>query len=227
MKKILVCLFVCLHFAFISHGQSFEGQLTYSITIKGEHVDIFKDMLPRSLDIFFLGNNCMTRTSGGMSAAMFGDVIARQSEPVSYMVVHSRQTVFTIDSAAKGIQLGKQPAITLEGEETVNGYACKRYLVTFDNDPQITDQHMWVTSDLAINFPSAFFIQNFRYNVKGIDGVPVKIVMHFKRSDSIPFTFDQELSLSAISDTKPDATLFTIPAHYKVVPFSEKNFTGL
>lgn len=227
MKKIFLSLMAISCMGLASFAQAFEGQVTYSIDVKGENAALFAAMMPNSIDMYFLGNDMMYRTNGGITSSMMGDIVTKGAENLTYMVVHSKKTVYKIDpSKDKKVEASELPKVTLEGTEKVNGYSCKKYLVKF---PKKEDsemyQYMWCTTDLKINRPaiSTSAQSSYKMFLDGVEGFPVKMDMYIKAKG---MEINQELNLTKISQNKPDASLFVIPSKYKMEDFDEKKFAG-
>ena len=224
MKKIVLSLLGAALISLPSFSQGFEGQVTYDVEVKGDNAALFSAMMPKSMDLFFLGKDAMLRMNGGMTADMVGDIVTKGSEGITYMVVHKKKTVYKIDPAKEKKDKADKPTVTEEGTETVKGYNCKKYLVKFaKNDDQEVYQYMWCTNDIKIGKPKMASSGSNLF-LDEIDGFPVKIDQYITIKQMGGMTINQEMTLDKISETKPDATLFEIPKKYTMEDFDKSKF---
>lgn len=193
--------------------------------MKGENAAMLSAMMPKSMDLYFLGKDVMLRTNGGMTASMMGDVVTKGDEGVTYMVVHSKKTVYRVepDKGDKGEK--NPPKVTKEGTETVNGYNCTKYRVDLSgSDDKKVYQYMWCTTDIKIAKPKMEKSSGSSIFINEVEGFPVKIDQYITLSAMGGMTMNIETTLDKISETKPDAALFEIPKKYKQEKFDEKTF---
>lgn len=219
MKKFMLSLLGMMVIGLSSYAQSFEGQISYKIEVKGENAALMAMMMPNSMDMFMLGKNSLLRMNGGMAPT--GDIITKGEENKTYMVMHNKKTVYTFDPEKEKSTVEK-PTVEVKGTEVVKGYTCTKYLVKFPKtDKSDIYQYMWCTTD--INFtPPQTAGKSSQFFLTEIKGFPVKIDQYLTiTAQGQTMTINQELLLDKISETKPDAGLFEIPKKYKVEPFDE------
>jgi Domain of unknown function (DUF4412) len=217
MKKIFLSLLSFGIISISSYSQSFEGQISYKIEVKGENAGMMAMMMPNSVDIFMLGKDALVRMNGGMAPT--GDIITKGAEDMTYMVMHNKKTVYKMDPKKEDKSEAK-PTVTVQGTETVNGYKCTKYLVKFaktaDKDFY---QYMWCTTDLKIAKPQSSS-KSSQFFLEEVEGFPVKMDQYITvTAQGMTMTINQEMVLDKISETKPDASLFQIPKKYKVEDF--------
>jgi hypothetical protein len=80
MKKFILSFVSASIIGLSSYAQSFEGQITYKIEVKGENAAMFTMMMPNSTDIFILGKDVLVRNNGGMASSKLGDIITKAVE---------------------------------------------------------------------------------------------------------------------------------------------------
>jgi hypothetical protein len=218
MKKFILSFVSASIIGLSSYAQSFEGQITYKIEVKGENAAMFTMMMPNSTDIFILGKDVLVRNNGGMASSKLGDIITK-ADGNTYMVVHSKKTVYKMDS--KKEKNAEAPTVTKEGTETVNGYNCTKYLVKFPKTEKAEIyQYMWCSTDIKIQKPSPE--SNAQLFLKEVEGFPVKMDQYITISAmGTTMSINQEMVLDKISEVKPDAAMFEIPKKYKVEDFDE------
>jgi len=219
MKKFIVSLVSASVIGLSSYAQSFEGQISYKIEVKGEQAAMFAMMMPSSTDIFLLGKDALVRMNGGMGPK--GDIITKGNEKMTYMVMHSKKTVYKMDS--KKEKTPEKPTVTKEGTETVNGYNCTKYLVKFPKTEKAEIyQYMWCSTDIKIQKPSPE--ANAQMFLEEVEGFPVKMDQYITiTAMGTTMAINQEMTLDKISETKPDASMFEIPKKYKVEDFDENS----
>lgn len=218
MKKCMLSLLGIMVISLSSFAQSFEGQVSYKIEVKGENAALMAMLMPNSMDMFMLGKDALIRMNGGI--ANTGDIITKGEEGKSYMVVHSKKTVYNMSSDKS--KSTSKPTVEEKGTETIKGYKCTKYLVKFPKTEKgEIYQYMWCSTDIKFTPPqtagksSQFFLEE-------IKGFPVKIDQYVTASaKGQTMTINQELLLDKISETKPDAGMFEIPKKYKVEEFDE------
>lgn len=225
MKKLFLSVLGAALLSVSALAQGFEGQVTYNIEVKGENAALFSAMMPKSMDLFFLGKDAMLRMNGGMTASIMGDVVTKGAEGITYMVVHAKKTVYRIDPKKDKKEKTEKPTVTVEGTEMVKGYNCTKYRVKFagDGDREIY-QYMWCTTDIKIAKPEMSQGSGSAMFLSEIEGFPVKIDQYITMKAMGGMTINQEMTLDKISETKPDAGLFEIPKKYKQEEFDESKF---
>lgn len=225
MKKLFLSVFGAALLSVSALAQGFEGQVTYNIEVKGENAALFGAMMPKSMDLSFLGKDVMLRMNGGMTAAMVGDIVTKGSEGVTYMVVHAKKTVYRIDPKKSKAEKSEAPTVTKEGTEVVKGYNCTKYRVQFaGNEKQEIYQYMWCTTDIKIAKPKMEQGSGSNMFLTEVEGFPVKIDQYINMKAMGGMTINQEMTLDKISETKPDEALFVIPKKYKQEDFDENTF---
>ena len=214
MKKFILSLVSASVIGLSSSAQSFEGQINYSIEIKGEYAAMLSGMLPNSIDVYASGKDFLIRKNGGMKPAP--DVLTKGDEKAAYILMHNKKTAYKISDNDKKKE---KPTIENKGEETVNGYKCTKYLVKFPKDEKAeVYQYMWYTKDIKIAQPkgSELFISD-------MEGFPVKIDQYATVSQmGTTMTINQEMVLTKITETKPSASLFEVPKKYKIEAYDEE-----
>lgn len=225
MKKLFLSVVGAALLSVSAFAQGFEGQVTYNVEVKGENAALFGAMMPKSMDLFFLGKDVMLRMNGGMTASVVGDIVTKGAEGVTYMVVHAKKTVYRIDPEKNKADKTTMPTVTKEGTETVKGYACTKYLVKFSgNEDQEVYQYMWCTTDIKIAKPKMQQGSASSMFLAEVEGFPVKIDQYITMKAMGGMTINQEMTLDKISETKPDAGLFEIPKKYKQEEFDKSKF---
>lgn len=213
MKKIVLSLAFSAFVGFVSQAQSFEGQINYSIEVKGENAAMLSGMMPNSVDVYSSGKNVLIRKNGGMMPSP--DVLTRGDEKKTYILMHNKKKAYVI---SEGDKTKEKPTIENKGAETVDGHKCIKYLVKFPkSDKADIYQYMWYTKDINVAQPkgSEFFVSE-------IEGFPVKVDQYLTVTQmGTTMTINQEMVLKKITEGKQDATLFEVPKKYKVEPFDE------
>ncbi len=228
MKKfVLAALFSVLALVFVS-AQGFEGRITYTLEVKGENAALFNAMMPNKMEMYFLGKDIMVRTVGGMAAGAMGDIITKGAQGKTYMVVHKKKKVYNMNTQTeKEISADDMPVIKEIGKEKVNGYNCTKYSVTF---PKAKDrevfQYIWATTEINIPKPDGKASRSQMF-LEGVEGFPVRMDQFITLAQMGGMTINIESNLTEISKDKPDASLFEIPAKYKVEDFDESKLGGM
>ncbi|MCG9912398.1 MAG: DUF4412 domain-containing protein [Flavobacteriales bacterium] len=222
MKKLIICFITGLIATTTLQAQNFEGQITFKMEVKGENAALFAAMMPNSMDLFFLNGESMIRNNGGMMAGRIGDIVTKK-DGSTYMVLHKKKTVYKMGKEDTKTSAEFKPVITREGEETVKGYKCTKYLVKFPSKEDAKGelyQYLWATKDIDVAKPQTVGSSSNMF-LKEIEGFPVKVDQYITMSQMGGMTINTEMTLEKIEQKKPDASLFEIPKKYKMEDFDE------
>jgi hypothetical protein len=206
-------------------AQGFEGQITFKIEVKGENAALFAAMMPNSLEVFFLDGESMVRNNGGMMEGKIGDIVTKK-DGSSYMVLHNKKKVYKMGKEASKNSDEFKPIITREGEETVKGYKCTKYLIKFPYKEDAQGemyQYLWATKEINVAKPKTAGSSSGMF-LDEIEGFPVKVDQYIIVRQMGGITINTEMILDKIETQKPDASLFEIPKKYKMEDFDESKF---
>jgi hypothetical protein len=214
MKRLLLILVAFATLQLSVNAQNFEGTMKYDIKYSGETVAQFASMMPNSYTLKVKGNNSRFAIQGGMVSSFMGDVISMSDKELAYILMPSQKTAYKISTKEeKGSETIKPTVVNTGVSETINGYKCTKYKISFKSKEGEMTSYMWASKDLAVKFPKSTMQGGALSAYEGVDGFPVKVEQNVNQM-GMSFTMTvvlNEAKKGAIADAE-----FTVPSDYKV-----------
>lgn len=225
MKKfnlIILCLLATL-----SAGYSQEGMVSFRLKITGEMADLLGPMMPNKMTVRYKGGDTRVSMEGGLAASMMGDILYISSEDKAYMLKDKEKTAYKMPDNKPSELENASPEITLLGDETINGYACKKYRVVIKTDKEGSiDQMLWATTDIKMPKPKKTTTAGSGAGlfVPEIEGFPVKVEQSLKQAG---INMTQIIELEKYEESSQEPNLFRVPENFKIKDFDPKMFGGM
>jgi len=193
-------------------GKPFEGVITYKISYPDSKLtESTLAMFPKLMTITVKGSKSKTEISTGMG---------NQTEIIDYTdktkvaLLDMMGQKYAIKQTAEDIrkEMEKEPTAKVEvtnETKSIAGYACKKAIVTAEQDGEKTVYEVWFTNEIGskdANFDNALY--------KDIDGVLMEFLM---TTPQITMKF----TVSSVDKKSVSAKEFEIPAEYKLTTKEE------
>jgi GLPGLI family protein len=204
----------------IAGGKTFEGVITYKISYPdSKFTESQLAMFPKMMTVSVKGSKSKTEMSTGMGNQT---EITDYAEKIKITLLDLMGQKYAIKQTAEELQkeMDKDPAgkVEITGEtKTIAGYACKKALVTVEEDGEKTVYEVWFTNELGskeVNFDNPLY--------KEIDGLLMEFSMKTPQ-------FSMKFTVSSVDKKAVPAKDFEIPPDYKLTTKEElkSKFPGM
>lgn len=197
-------ILILLIFPFILSAQSFEGELKFSIELKGKGADQLNGMAPSYTKVIVKNKNTRVKQDG-MSGMLLGDFLSIDGDENTYVVNDNSKTIYKFPASKMKSDNNEKPTVTLEkGKHKILSYDCKKYKVVLGE----TTIYVWATEDISISNYEG------RIAYEGVKGFIVKQELPIKQGGlSITMT----TTLTSMENKTVEDSNFELPKDYKVV----------
>ncbi|MFN3939179.1 MAG: DUF4412 domain-containing protein [Chitinophagales bacterium] len=221
IKKVffITAVLAVFHTTYTFSQKTFQGILTYKISISGGMAEMMAGMLPEKYIFEVLKNDYLLYMQGGMAADMMGKILYLDKSGIGYIIKDNEQTVYTLDMGTE--QLPITEVIATDETMEILDLMCKKFLVHSNVDGITATQTVWATdayklpavkNSNGVNMASSFYFE-------GINGLPMRTEMEVEGMNIAMEISDMQLKKLPKSD-------FKIPAGYAIKPFDASSIMG-
>ena len=232
MKKVLAILITLAMGAGVSYAQkSFEGTITYKISMEGEGAAQMAGMMPESYVYKIKESKMKVTMNGGMMASMMGDIVFDNEKEEGYMIQHSSSVAYKMmNSEEDKAELEKmaeelKPDVQATNETTeIAGYKCKKYVVKMSTPQGDLEQTIWATEGLNVKRPKNSSLGGGMSGISfvdGIDGFPLKMSVGLPMGMGTMTLTASTIDKGGIADAE-----FEVPSNYEIKDFDPSMFGG-
>jgi hypothetical protein len=197
------------------YGQNFEGVISYGVEYDVNlpdrpDLEMYEAMFPEIIELSIKGHNAMMKCKGGMAEGLIGDILYKAKEKNLYTLFPQTKTASQIPQES----IHRQDKLVLDAMKTAEtstflGVQCTKFVVRDLQEGTQTD--IWCAKMAAsiANLMLYFLETMTHYNIKGLEGLPLKI--EFKGKEFNIAILPEQMERKRLA-----SSFFTVPKDFKI-----------
>ncbi len=195
--------------------ERFEGEINFNVNIVNDESGKMKSLAPEKYHFKIKKNRIIFSTEGGLSSTLFGGMIFDGQKDVGYLLMKSSQLAYKMAKgsdtklAKKASEISTEILVTNEFSDIL-GYKCEKFIVKSTEDGKTTENSVWITKDLKIDFPNSLKESTPDMFFGAFEGFPLKIVTVSSGGRVI------EVLANDVTPLAISSSSFEVPDNYKI-----------